>query len=279
MSQGAVKELHRHQIPFIKKTPAPIDDLDIFDFVICMSQDQIRYLSKGGPRKNLSLLLDFEGSHHSISNPAPKNNFSFAYSLIYKGCMSFLEYLQKHFASDDSVTDSSTQTKVPLNLQINESLFKRFEAALVLTKEPLESALEKSINLYINDSAKILTGPQGTGDDAIEKFIKSWAHGAGRINQIIIKSFFKSVELDGKATFASMKALCSNQKQYPRLFIYKHNGFENFYRKMKASEVQDGHIKKGNSIDGKVFWEDGDEVKILSDVLPAIEKHKSYFKA
>ena len=74
-----------------------------------------------------------------------------------------------------------------------------------------------------------------------------------------------------------MKALCSDQKEYPGLYIYKNNGFDNHYRQMKTSSAVNGKIRKGKNIDGKIFWEAEQEVKILNDVVPFLDKYKSYF--
>ena len=90
--------------------------------------------------------------------------------------------------------------------------------------------------------------------------------------------YLKLLDLDGKVTQDKLKAICSNKKDYPELFIYKSNGFDNYYRQMKVNGVQDGHVKFGQNIEGKIFFEDGDEVKILSEIAPSLERYKSYFR-
>ena len=298
MNQGTIRELNRHQIPFIKKNAVKFEqsDFENYDYIICMSHDQIRYLSKNGRHNNLYLLLNFEGLQRNINNPLPNGSYPFTYSIIYKGCEAILSHLKKCLIDDvNSYNNSKPLTKTNLSVQINEELFKRFESALVLTRDNLDTAVEKSMNYYISEAAKILIGTKNTNKDnknsqtqnevisneekagVIENFIKKWAKGIGQINQIIIKSYFKAIELYGKASPDQMKILCNDKNQYPSLYIYKPNGFENYYRQMKSALVKDGHIKNGKSIDGKVFWEDEGEVKILSEVEPVLNKYKSYF--
>ena len=287
MNPAAVRELHRHQIPCIKKTAVQFiqSDFEDYDYVICMSFDLIRKLSRGGRHKNLHLLLDFEGSHRNINNPIPNGSYPFTYASIYKGCEALLKHIQKSLNVDKTSNSTKSLAKTSITLQVNEDLLKRFESALVLTKDNLEVAIEKSMNYYISDVAKTLTGSKNTQSispntsELVEKYVKRWAQGIGQINHIIIQSYFKVLDLDGKVTQEKMKAICSNRKDYPEFFIYKSNGFDSYYRQMKANVVQDGHIKAGKSIEGKIFFEDNDEVKILSEVAPSLERYKSYFRS
>ena len=240
--------------------------------------------------------MDFASEHRSIMNPIPNGNYPFIYSLIFRGCEALVNHIQKCLNADtNSFAQIESLKKTSINLQINEDLFNRFEAALVLTKDNLETAIEKSMNYYISDVAKTLTRSNGdikinkvnkdnrnASNDVdksqiIERFIRKWASGIGQINRIIIKSYFKAIELDGKATVGKMKELCSNKNEYPSLYIYKPNGFENYYRQMKSGFVHDGNVDSDRSIDGKVFWESEQEVRLLNEVAPAIEKYKKYF--
>ena len=298
MNHGAVRELHKHQIPFIKRTAVQFlqSDCETYDYVICMSQDQIKQLSRINRRNNLYLIMDFAGEHRSIMNPIPNSNYPFIYSLIYRGCEALMNHLQKCLNADKSyLSNIESLAKTSITLQVNEDLFKRFEAALVLTKDNLETAIEKSMTHYISDVAKILTGNDNANTDEkidknvsnsnnnvdtaqiAERFIRKWASGIGQINRIIIKSYFKSIEIDGKATVNKMRELCCNKNEYPSLYIYKPNGFENYYKQMKSSFAHDGDIDDDKSVDGKVFWESEEEVKLLNNVKPAIEKYKRYF--
>ena len=286
MNPAAVRELHRHQIPCIKKTAMQFvqSDFEDYDYVICMSFDQIRKLSRGGRHKNLHLLLDFDGSHRNINNPIPNGSYPFTYASIYKGCEALLKHIQKFFKVNNPSNYTKTLAKTSITLQVNEDLLKRFESALVLTKDNLEVAIEKSMDYYISAVAKTLTGAkviQATSpvnSEFIDKFVKRWAQSTGQINHIIIQAYLKLLDLDGKVTQDKLKAICSNKKDYPELFIYKSNGFDNYYRQMKVNGVQDGHVKFGQNIEGKIFFEDGDEVKILSEIAPSLERYKSYFR-
>ena len=304
MSPSAVKELHKHQIPFIKKNATQFADTDYdkYDYIICMAQDQIRQLSKGRRGIHFYLLTDFAGDHRNIYEPLSSNKYAEVYSIIYKSCTALLEHVQKCFKriSNAGVAAKKTIFTMP----IDEDLLKRFEAALILKDEMFDVTIAKFMESYISEAAKILTGKNSTKhvknvkavqqnkneqnkssvtdnieneQDIIDKFIKKCASGISQINQRIIKAYFKSIAIDGKATSDSMKNLCSNQKEYPGLYIYKNNGFDNHYKQMKTNSAIDGKMKKGKSIDGKVFWEDGQDVKILSEVEPFIEKYKSYF--
>ena len=306
---GAVKELHKHQIPFIKKNAVQFDESigNKYDYIICMAQEQIRTLSKGRRNNKLYLLMDFAGEHRNIFDPIFNGRYSEAYSMIYRGCTALLDHLKKTFANNPVANKSAKKTI--LNVSVDEDLLLRFEAALMLKHDTIEFVLEKFMNNYTNAAAKILAGSnskknfkspqirnsqlnnkvendQNTSNEAaepinesevIEQFIKKWASGVNQINYRIIKSYFKAIELNGTATVDSMKELCSNQKEYPGLYIYKNNGFDNHYRQLKTSSVVNGKIKKGKNIDGKIFWEDNQEVKILIDVEPFLEKYKSYF--
>lgn len=309
MDQGAVKELHRHQIPFIKKNAIQFDasTCDKYDYIICMAHEQIRTLSKGRQIKNIYLLMDFAGEHRNIFDPIFNGKYSEAYSIIYKGCTALLEHLNKIFANSKNANIATKKTT--FSVSVNEDLLLRFEAALMLKHETIDIAIEKFMDNYTSKAAEILTGnnltkkvkvPQANqksksdtkselkqnianeslnDTEIIERFIKKWAAGISQINHRIVKAYFKSIELNGKATFDSMKELCSNQKEYPGLYIYKNGGFENHYRQMKTSSVFNGKIKKGKgkNIDGKIFWEDNQEVKILTEVEPFLGKYRSYF--
>ena len=290
INHGVVRELHKHQIPFIKRTATQFleSDCDMYDYVVCMSQDQVRQLSRITRCKNVYLLMDFAGEHRSIVNPIPNGNYPFIYSIIYRGCEALKNHVQKCLRDEDNfLVNTNSLAKTSINLQINEDLFKRFEAAMVLTKDDLETAIEKCMNHYISDVANILTGTSNLKEkidtqnvdnsQVAERFIRKWASGIGQINRIIIRSYFKAIELDGKATVIKMKELCSNKSEYPNLYIYKPNGFDNYYRQMKSNFVIDGKVSSNKSIDGKVFWESDQEVKLLNDVEPAIEKYKKYF--
>ena len=301
MSQGAVKELHKHQIPFIKKNAIQFSDADYdkYDYIICMAQDQIRQLSKGRRGIHFYLLMDFAGDHRNIYDPLSSGKYAEVYSIIYRGCTALLEHLQKCFAKSSNTGVVSKKTI--FTMPIDEDLLKRFEASLILKDEMVDVVIAKFMESYISEAAKILTGKNSTRhikaihqnkteqgkpnitdsveneQDIIEKFIKKCASGISQINQRIIKAYFKSIAIDGKATLDGMKNLCSNQKEYPGLYIYKNNGFDNHYKQMKTNSAINGKMKKGKSIDGKVFWENGQEVKILAEVEPFIEKYKSYF--
>ena len=299
INHGAVRELHKHQIPFVKRTSVQFldSDCEVYDYIICMSQDQIRQISRMGRRKNLYLLMDFASEHRSIINPIPNGNYPFIYSLIYRGCEALMNHLQKCLnVNNNSLSHIESLAKMNLTLQVNEELLKRFEAAMVLTKDNLETAIEKSMNHYISDVAKTLTSSNSENRDdkiiksdrvvendvdneqMVERFIRKWASGIGQINRIILRAYFKAIELDGKATVDKMKELCSNKAKYPSLYIYKPNGFDNYYKKMKSNCVNDGYLGDDESIDGKVFWESEKEVKLLDAVEPVIEKYKKYFK-
>ena len=247
--------------------------------------------------------MDFAGEHRNIFDPIFNGKYSEAYSLIYRGCNALLDHLNKVFA--DSMNANSSAKKTLLSISVDEDLLLRFEAALMLKHDTVDLAIEKFMDNYTSDAAEILTGNNTTKahksnrnhkksdvkvevkqnttveplneTEIIEQFIKKWASGISQINHRIVKSYFKSIELNGKATFDSMKELCSNQKEYPGLYIYKNGGFENHYRQMKTSSVVNGKIKKGKSIDGKIFWESNQEVNILTEVEPFLEKYKSYF--
>ena len=307
MDQGAVKELHRHQIPFIKTNATQFEEsnCDKYDYIICMTYEQIRTLSKGRRSNKIWLLLDFAGEHRNIFDPIFNGKYSDAYSLIYKGCTALLEHLHKIFANSNDINNESKKTI--LSASINEDLLLRFETALILKHETIDRVLERFIEKYTSDAAKILSGGNkksktaqttrnhkndnknevkqsvsGTltepinESEVIEQFIRKWAAGISQINNRIVKAYFKSIELNGKATVENMKELCSNQKEYPSLYIYKNNGFDNHYRQMKTSSVN-GRVKNGKNIDGKIFWESDQEVKILTAVEPFLEKYKSHF--
>ncbi len=309
MVSGVVKELHKHQIPFIKKNAVQFDEsnIDKYDYIICMAQEQIRTLLRGRRSNKFLLLMNFAGEHRSIYDPSYNSKYSEIYSTIYKGCTALLGHLQKIFAKNTNAT--GTVKKTILTIPVNEDLLLSFESALILKHESIDSALEKFMKRYTAEASKIFTGRNSgrnstrtvkypriirnrpavgnqksleeksnlSDEEIIEQFVRKMASGASQINQRIIKAYFKSIELTGKATFDSMKELCTNQKKYPGLYIYKNNGFDNHYKQMKTNSSIDGKIKDGKSIDGKVFWESNQEVKVLSAVEPFLEKYKPYF--
>ena len=88
MSQGAVKELHKHQIPFIKKNATQFADTDYdkYDYIICMAQDQIRQLSKGRRGIHFYLLTDFAGDHRNIYEPLSRGTLDDTCKYLYTQC-------------------------------------------------------------------------------------------------------------------------------------------------------------------------------------------------
>ena len=305
MTQGTVKELHRHQIPFIKKNAVQFDEsiCNNYDYIICMTQENIRDLKIDRRRSKVYLLLDFAGEHRNIFAPTHSGRYSEVYSLIYKGCTALLEHLQKVFANSFDVKNPAEKTI--LSVHVDEDLLLRFESALMLKNDTIDIAIERFMDNYANEAAKILAGNKSAMKgktsqssrnrtenkrsvaktesepvneaEVIEQFVKRWAAGVNQINQRIVKAYFKDIELNGKATVETMKELCNNQKEYPGLYIYKDNGFDNHYRQMKTGSAVNGKLKRGKNIDGKIFWEAEEEVKILTDVMPFVEKYKSYF--
>ena len=251
MDQGAIKELHRHQIPFIKKNAVQFNttDFENYDYIICMNYGQIKLLNSDRSHKNIFLLSNFFGENRNISDPIPSNGYSSTYGIIYRGCESILNHLKKCFANDSTLNKNSVETKITLS--IDEDLFKKFETALVMKKDNLETAIEKCLNYYISDTV------------SIEDFILKCANRIEQINYRIIKSYFKAIEIDGKATSERMKFLCSNLKEYPGLYIYNSNGFDEHYEKLKN--------------ENKIFFENDSEVKIVPEVVPILEKYKSQF--
>ena len=309
MSPAVVKELHKHQIPFIKKNAVQFDEsnIDKYDYIVCMANEQIRTLLKGRRNNKFLLLMDFAGEHRSIYDPFYNSKYSEVYSTIYKGCTALLDHLKKIFAQNTNATKSVKKTI--LTIPVNEDLLLSFESALMLKHESIDAALEKFMDKYTAEASKTFTGRSSgrsstrtvkyprmirnrpavaeqkssedksslSEEEIIEKFVRKMASGASQINQRIVKAYYKSIELTGKATFESMKELCTNQKKYPGLYIYKNNGFDNHYKQMKTNSSIDGKIKDGKNVDGKVFWESNQEVKILSAVEPFLEKYKTYF--
>lgn len=252
MDMGAVKELHRHQIPVIRKNPVQVNqaDFDEYDYIICMNLNQIKYLTKMRAYKNIFLLLDFIGEHHNISDPGFNRSYSSAYNIIYKGCEGLLKHLQKGF-EQVKLSESKKAVKTKVTFDIDEELLKRFEYALVIKNETLETAIEKSLDYYISNST------------TIEDFISKCAARTEQINYRIFKAYYKSIELEGKATYDKMKSLCSSLKEYPGMYIYQSDGFDEHYKQMKT--------------DNKIFFEDRNEVKVLPEVEAILTKYKSKF--
>lgn len=169
----------------------------------------------------------------------------------------------------------------------------KFNAALMLNKEELNTALDKCIKLYIKeaflnaaDVSDNISGvientanaddnkTKGTENKANEKesnFAKArqripkWAQYSTQNNHKIIKAYFTILDDRGFVTFKDLLKMCSDKYNYPEMYVAD---FRGNFAQMKTDA--------GNSY-GKVFNVTYDIVEIWDEVADVLLEYKRYF--
>ena len=96
---AAARELERHAVHYddrratlLKKT-----DYDLYDYIIAMDTENIRYIEKitGHRGGKIHLLTEYLGEARSVADPWYTGDFSKAYNDIEKGCNAFFKTLKE----------------------------------------------------------------------------------------------------------------------------------------------------------------------------------------
>lgn len=164
-----------------------------------------------------------------------------------------------------------------IRLNIESDVYEKFCLALKLTNESEEVAIENCMRSYIAKAFEKIS--QEYNPKMVEKQSKVktkdfygkalnripvWALKPKQYNHKIIKAYFTSVNIAGKATITMMERLCGN-KDCPELYVPT---FKNNYSQMKLD---------GPKSHGKVFEDDGNEVWIWSEVKCMLMQYKNSF--
>jgi hypothetical protein len=160
---------------------------------------------------------------------------------------------------------------------VDADVYEKFCIALNLTNETKNAALESCMRWYIAktfEKASQAYNPktvakqnEETNKDFYGKAnrrIPLWAARPNQYNHKIIRSYFKAVATEGRATIDTMEQLCSD-KNNPELYVPT---FKSNYSQMKLDE---------HNSHGKVFEDDGETVTIWHEVEDTLMKYKSSF--
>lgn len=97
--------------------------------------------------------------------------------------------------------------------------------------------------------------------------IPKWAMSSDQNNYKIIRAYFQILSENGRVNRLALEARCQNAKDHPDVFV---KDFKGNFASMKTD--------KGNS-HGKVFIDDGYNIKIWDQVFKTLEKYRSIFIA
>ena len=159
---------------------------------------------------------------------------------------------------------------------VDADIYEKFCMALNLTAETQNEAAENCMRWYIaktfekasqtynprtvakqNEDNKDFTGK------AVQR-IPVWALKPTQYNHKIIRAYFEAEDIAGEATLSMMERLCSD-KEHPELYVPT---FRNNYSQMKLD---------GPKSHGKVFEDDGEKVRIWSEVETVLMQYKNSF--
>lgn len=113
------------------------------------------------------------------------------------------------------------------------------------------------------DKQKTDTYVEGKAIDRIPK----WAMSSDQNNYKIIRAYFQILSESGRVNCPELEARCQNEKGHPDVFV---RDFKGNFASMKTN--------KGKS-HGKVFIDDGYNIKIWDEVFETLERYRNQFMA
>lgn len=164
-----------------------------------------------------------------------------------------------------------------LFLSIDTALYERFEIALRLNGENIDTAINSLIRKYVSqtfskEAASYGNQPQNVIKSDDEKYgkaknkIPKWAIKTEQINHKIVRAYFQLEEIGIPVTYENLQRRCTNREQYPDVYI---STFNSNFAQMKSDN--------GNS-HGKVFEVDEKGViTVWETVKGVLLKYKDYF--
>ena len=166
-----------------------------------------------------------------------------------------------------------------IKITIKDDIYDKFCLALNLSKEEETKAVETCFKWYIakafgkvsrefeqdvDENSMSNTKTKGNFYGKAAKRIPLWAKHPEQYCHKIIRGFFLLQEQNGQVLLPELDLLCSNE-EVPELYVPK---FRNNYYQMKLDGVKTY---------GKVFEDDGKEVRIWSEMEEVLAEYKSQF--
>lgn len=160
--------------------------------------------------------------------------------------------------------------KTKLKIEIDEKVYNYF-ARLIKEKgdNTLDEAIEQLMRDYVANAEKVNT--LETGSKRQESYINyyakaydripNWANKPYQYNSIIVWSYFRAEQINGRATIDLMKGLCIDRGMNEHQFKIN-------YASMK--------LDSSNS-HGKIFEDDGENVWIWEKIKPRLMQYKNNF--
>lgn len=130
-----------------------------------------------------------------------------------------------------------------------------------MSKQMEQMKSENKNEIFVPKTLFSNTNYHGKANDRIPL----WAHKPNQYNHKIIKAYFKLLASSSDVTIYNMELLCSDENT-PEMYVPK---FKENYASMKYD---------GAKSHGKVFEDDGRNVKIWSEVESTLLKYKTYFE-
>lgn len=163
--------------------------------------------------------------------------------------------------------------------EVDKETAHKFNAALMLNKEELNSALDKCIKSYIKETFLTAADSNDRKTEIAEntaaavdnnfakarKLIPKWAQNPTQNNYKIIKAYFTVLDERGIVSFKDLVKLCTDKYNYPQMYVAD---FRGNFEKLKTDV--------GNS-SGKVFNITYDIVEIWDEVVDVLLEFKRYF--
>jgi len=160
---------------------------------------------------------------------------------------------------------------------IKDDIYDKFCLALNLSKEEEDRVLETCLKWYIAKTfGKVYKEFEfdimdKQGEKSKGKFyakavmkIPVWAKRPEQYCHKIIRGFFQCQEMYGKVSLRELEELCTRE-DLPELYVPK---FHNNFAQMKID---------GAKTYGKVFEDDGNEIRIWSEIEAVLMEYKSDF--
>lgn len=90
--------MRKNNIPFDEHyaTKMTVEDLNEFDYVLCMDTLNMRLIKALGKTNNVYKLLDFTDNPHDVADPWYSGDFDTAFNDIMQGCKALYEFVKKN---------------------------------------------------------------------------------------------------------------------------------------------------------------------------------------
>ena len=199
------------------------------------------------------VLIPLNACINELQRILSESGLKFKLKLIHN--QSFYDYIYAPLT--DIANDTNDTSELFLRSYQLSSILNNFE------RQTIQDFLESNENISTSPSvenAQVINSFYGKANNKIKK----WAESPKQYNHKILRSYFKSLDLYGKATIESMESLCSD-KNKPDMYVPT---FTTNYAQMKIDSPR-SH--------GKVFEDDGSNVRIWNVVKEELLKYKSDF--